>query len=217
MSTYVTFTASGFQLSNPGFEAGSLSPWANYTGTASVVGTYVAGDQTVAPRTGAYMLSCFGGGGTVIFGANLAVPSSIWGAVDSGDVYISNVSAYHNPGIINATSGRNDVGHIYVSFLDSSGAVLSTVYSPGWNGLASVWTLLTAPTTQLPSGTRTVRIGGESVAEDSTHDSFFDDFSQPTLSISFISGTLHLEDGSTPLHLEDGSTPLETQQAQQAA
>lgn len=192
---------------NNDFETGALSPWAASVGSASIVTTWTNGVDTVNPHSGTYMLSCVGGGLSVTFGQDIAVPSSYFSEVDAGSVFVSNISAWHNPGPPSGT-GQNDRGRLFVSFLDVSNAVISTVYSD-WNSIDSTWTQISVPPAALPANTRAIRIGAVNEAEDATHDNFWDDFSQPVLSVSTASGTFQMEDGST-FEMEDSST-FETQ------
>lgn len=171
-------TAETLTLTNPGFEAGSTTGWTATTGSISATTDFVS---VVFPRTGSYMLSCVGGGPSVIFHQDLAVPSGAESAVDAGLAVLSGVEAYHNSR--STVSAPNDQGRLFVAFLDGLGAVLDTVYTSWDDTLASVWTQMSIPGTAVPAGTRTVRIGAENTPDDATHDNFWDDFASPTLNV----------------------------------
>jgi hypothetical protein len=166
-------------LANAGFETGDTTGWTATTGAIGVSTGYSDIFGLTAPRTGAYMLSCLGTVGSVVFHQDFAIPAGAEGAIDDGIVAISNVGAWHNPG---GGFGSNDQGRVFLTFLDGVGAPIGSTIYTAWNQAHSIWTHLTIPETDVPAGTRTIRIGAESLPEDGTHDSFFDDFDAPSLS-----------------------------------
>lgn len=171
------YTECGFSLVNPSFELGNLNGWEVYEGSPSVVTSFTGGSQTVNPQQGSYFFNS-GNGAFTSFGQDLIIPLVNYPAIDLGTASVSGVSAYHNS--IENPSGINDHGRLFISFLDISGEVISTIYSN--YSYSFSWELVTIANASVPPNTRILRIGTENIAdEDLINDNFWDNFTNPVI------------------------------------